>query len=200
MGLCKLADLKDRLSISGTAEDAALNEAIQDASRMVERHCNRTIQTPGTTITEYHDGELGTLYLKCFPAVSILSVKVALDYDFAGTDALIANEGYRLHADRGRLLRLPDGTMWEPGTEVVEVKYTGGYSDPDSLTGGHAAPPDSIQSACLLQAAEMYKRRKDPGYKSADGAMGGVTFGYAPDVKVIEAAQQLLVGERRILA
>lgn len=202
MALAKLASIKQRLEISGTAQDAELAAALSAASAMVEQYCNRTIEYVSAGFTEYYSGGLSTIHLRAFPVVTLTSVKVALDYDFSGADALVADEEFRLHAARGRLLRLPDGMAWECGSDAVQVIYKGGYCSPEEVTppGGTSYPPTNIQEAVLIQAVELYKRRRDPGYKSADGAAGNITFGYAPDVEVVKAAQALLIGERRILA
>ena len=197
--LAVLSDLRTQLNISGTDEDARLTTALNTATAMLEQHCRRRLEYVAADQTETYDGGDGTIYLLRWPVTTIVSVKEDLDGDFASVDALVSGTDYRLIADRGRLLRLPSGLAWLCGDRSVQVIYRGGWADPNSAApSGTSHPPQHVQSACLLQAAECYKRRSDPGYKAAEGAAGGIQFGYSPDMKLVEAAEAVIASERRV--
>lgn len=199
MALAGLSECKTLLGISGTADDAVLTLCLRHASAAIERHCRRTIEYAAADRTETYDGGAAEILLRCWPVTSVVSVKEDADGDWAGATALTADTDYRLFAERGALLRLTQGATWTEGRQTVQAVYRGGYLGPDATpVSGVSTAPTHIQEAVLLQARELWVRRREPGYKIVEGMAGGMNSGFATPVTLLEAVKELLVGERRV--
>ena len=205
MYLALLSDLKARLG-TDTSQDGLLGQALRGAGAALDRYSGRALLylapaegEDGETV--YFDGDVFDLLLKRFPVIGDPVVTVATDYDFEGTDALVADEDYRLDRVRGRIIRVPKGLRWPAGEQIIQVaNLLGGYYDPvltaEEAPEGVAVVPEDIQEAALLTAVDLYKRRDEPGYKVVWGS-GEQSAGYAPEVKLLPVVKELMAGERR---
>lgn len=198
MALALLTDLKTRLGIDGAGLDAVLNQALRGAGAMLNTYCGRRLEYADADATEQFDGGGWDLRLARFPLVGAPIVKIAADYNFAAAAALTAGADYVADPVRGVLTRLPDGARWPAGRCTIQVVYRGGYVDPATtpLPTGTQYAPAHIQEAALLTAADLYRRRDEPGYKVVWSA-GEVSGGFAPAVELLPAVKALLRGERR---
>jgi len=200
--LATLTQLKSWLSIDESGEDSVLTAALETASDMIAQHCNRTIEYVDADLTEQFDGGVSELLTQAWPIVSVASVKYSETYDFAGATAETADSDYHVVSTRGRIARLPLGTLWTKGVQCWQVVYRGGYWPPDAVgdkPDGVADLIDKFVKACLLQAAELRNRMTEPGYKVVEGLVGGAgNVGYAPDMELVKSVKALLVGERRV--
>lgn len=198
MPLATRSELKTTLGIADTVNDAGLDLALRAATAMLDRYCDRVLSYEASDAVEQYDGGGWEVRLKRWPVTHLVSVKEASDYNFAGATALTANTDFYAVTTRGRLIRLPMEARWIAGFGVVQVTYRGGYSDPGGAPVPQVSyPPAHIQSACLLQAAELWKRRREPGYQVVFG-VGEVSGGYAPPTELLPSVKELLRGERRI--
>jgi len=165
---CQLADIKAEMpeaGLSGTTDyDAALTQAITDASRLIDDEVARWpgFFYPSTDDqTRYFDGS-GELDLQTDEIVSITSVSVAEQgditqlTDWSATDYIT----YPLnHTAKSKpITRLSinrfgntDKAAWYGFPKAVKIVGVFGYS---------ATPPAQIARACRIQAIRYYMRAK----------------------------------------
>lgn len=202
MALAGLASFKRRLGrdTGDTSEDVLLSGILDGVTAMIEQHCQRALEYVDADATEYYHGGAGTILLRRWPVTTIASVKEDSEYDWAAATALVADEDYRLQAERGRLIRLPFGSTWLEGPDVVQVIYRGGYLGPDATpVSGVSVAPEHIQEAVLQQGAELFKRRKDLGAYST--GLTGINAGsmvFYSGFDLLPGVKGLLEGERRL--
>jgi uncharacterized phiE125 gp8 family phage protein len=146
MSLDTLANVKARLGITTSVDDALL-AALQDAAdAWIAEHCQRDFA--GGTFTEYHPGG-AVLFLRNFPVQSISSVKADAGYGF-GASTVVPASAYVAHLERGVIVSLCGDLAlralaglppwnWSPST--VEVVYS---------TATSAVPADVRQAYALL--------------------------------------------------
>lgn len=199
MPIAKLADLKARLGISDSGEDALLTAVLEGVSALFDAELERTLLAEDADITETHDGGGWDVRLRRWPVTSVVSVKEAADYDWASATALAADSDYRVDAGRGVLTRLPDGSRWLDGPDVVQVIYRGGYWDPAQSSFEFDAVPAHIQEAALLQAQELYRRIKagELDATSVTAAGPGGSVGRSRAVGILPLVKTLLRPEYR---
>lgn len=135
--LIGLADAKEHLRITGTADDAQLLAFCHRASDAADAYTGKLWRR--TTVTaELHDGD-GTpvLQLDCRPVLSVTSVTES------GTS--VASTGWVLDAAAGLLVRgtTTARSVWAVGTQNVSVTYMAGPA-------GGVVPDDVIQGALEL--------------------------------------------------
>lgn len=198
--LAKLADLKLRLDITDTSQDSLLTGLLTSVGTLLNAYTSRTLEYAGAPTVEYFDGDGFDLRLRAFPlsTSASLAVRVADGASDFATPADEDAELYAVNRARGVLTRLPRGARWPDGVQNLRVTYTGGYTDPGGASvSGLAAVPTHVQEAALLQAVELYNRRKEPGYKTV-WASGEQNAGYAPDVQLLTIVKQMLAEELRI--
>ena len=162
MSLDTLANVKARLGVTTSADDALLGQLQDSADQWVDESCNRDFA--GGTYTEYHPGCASYLYLRNFPVQSVTSVKVDPAYAF-GAGTLLPTTAYVVHAERGvvqsllgpwdlcaayRGLVLPGVVPWARGPRVVQVVYS-------TATG---AVPADVRAAYAQLIGHWYRRVK----------------------------------------
>ncbi len=147
MSLDTLANVKTRLGITATADDALLVLLQNAADRWVSNYCGR--EFGGGTYTEYHPGGSEFVHLKNFPVQSVTTVNVDPGYVF-GAGTVVSPSSYVVHAERGVIQSLVgpfappaerQGLVnryvahWTRGPRVVQVVYTvaTGAADADVL-------------------------------------------------------------------
>lgn len=157
-----------------TTEDAALEMAIEAASRMVDAFTNRRFWQDGSVVVRYYtyrspfgrryvdSYEMPTLYLPDDISTST-GLVVATDGDDDGTyeDTWTLDDDFTL----GPANAAADS---EPWTAIAEMS-NGEFSFPTNPRGikitakfGWAAVPTAVEQATLLQANRLYKRRHSP--------------------------------------
>jgi len=194
-GYTTLADLKARLGITDTSDDAALELAIESASRTIDGFCRRRFFTTTSDETRYFTAGASDVL---FPGdvVSVTSLKT--DEDSNGTYEVTwaANTDYVLEpfnaALDGRpytlIRRHPLGSYLFP-TAIRAVQIVGKF--------GFPAVPTAVKEACEIQAAEFFKRL-------TEGPQPDLTFEGAPQrpgpSRYLERSAQLHVEQyRRVL-
>lgn len=170
--LTTLANLKERLGISGTstsAPDAYLENLIDRASTIVERHVGRELGS--ATYTEYYDGD-GTRYmnLRHGPVTSVTSVScITYDSDGNETATALAVGDYFVRGDETDW-HLPgwleqNGSHWIPGQRNYKVVYVAGYT----------TFPEDLEQCALHVCVWLKNKREDTATDSRD--VGGGTIG-----------------------
>lgn len=195
--LCTLAQLKARMGVAVSDDDALLTAIITGVSARLARACGR--QTPDgapclekTSVTEVLsaiDNDQRVLMLRAFPVVSITSIKEGLYNDFSDSDALVAGTSYHVELARGILHRI--GGAWLRGPQTVQAIYVGGYTAAGDTPGaGETALPGDLVDAAVQQCQYLASRRDEMGATGIDaGQGGGVTWASAykllPDVAAV---------------
>ena len=90
---CDLAAFKDRLSLTGTGDDAALLPLLEYTSRAIDDFCNRFFYVK--TETRYYDGSASPLVLD-LDLISVTSLKTDNDESSASWETTWASTDYEL--------------------------------------------------------------------------------------------------------
>jgi hypothetical protein len=174
--ICTLADVKDRLGESGAEHDTLLNRLIASLESLFDSYTGRHLIVPSADVTEYYSGRGPLLQIRRYPVVSITSIKEAVDYDFTGADALVADTDYRIVNDgrNGIILRIY--SVWDALSDSIQVVYKGGYCAAGVTPGeGETALPDDLREAAIEQATFFFKRRDDLGLSSVSFQGGSIS-------------------------
>ena len=150
-----LAEIKDHLRVSGTAEDSLLTLYAQMAREAVEDETWRALM-PQTWML-YLPGwpANGVIELPRPPLVSVTSIKYT---DEDGVEATLAASNYRVDTARepGRVVLAPNGE-WPSdvldSVNGVAVEFVAGYADASAV-------PVTAKAAILLQIGEIYANRE----------------------------------------
>jgi hypothetical protein len=171
--LCLITDIKTRLGI-GAEFDTILTAIVAGTTGLFEAFCNRKLILPAANVTEYLPGGGEFIQLRCYPIVSITTLKETYgDFDFTNATALVANTDYRIVAGgmTGIIQRMY--TAFPDGLDAVQAVYKGGYvASGTSPSTGETAVPADLKELAILQCCHLFKRRDDIGLSSVS-AMGG---------------------------
>lgn len=170
--LTTLSNLKERLGITGTSDDAQLTNIIARASTMIEARLGRPILS--ATYTEDYDGTGGhVLTLRKGPIQSVTSVS-SLEWSSAttATATAVADDTYRVAGKADEGWRLPgyivaDGWHW---TRSIPREWRVVY------VAGFTTVPYDIENLCLDVCVWLRNQRKDTGNASRDVGAGGESF------------------------
>lgn len=186
---CSVADLKARLGITDTTDDAIITEAVDAASRAVEEITGRYFWNAADTRT-YVPQSVTRLPLD--DIVSVTSLQVDRDGDGVFEETWTQGADYVLEVSPGRYNPSARGEQW-PYTEAVVV--TGGKLFPFTWmwshlnrvqvagTFGWPAVPSAVVQATLIAAADLF-RFKDAQFGVAGfGEFGVVRVGQNTMVK-----------------
>jgi len=172
--ICTLADVKNRLGITDTENDATLARLITGIEDLFESYCRRPLIVTAADVTEYYGCQGGQLLqLDRYPLVSISSIKLTCDYDFDSADAMTEDDEYRIikGGRTGIVSRIYAG--WPEMPDAVQVIYRGGYCSAGQAPGeGEHQLPADLREAAIEQASFIFKRRDDIGL-SGVGFQGG---------------------------
>lgn len=178
--LVTVADLKEFSGLGGTNRDAALERAINAASREVQEYlgrklCDSSLADPWTR-TEFHTLSALTneLWLLDWP---IVSATVYEDAGRAYSTALTANTDYVLDKPNGRIYRVGSGggaVAWACGFEAIKVVGVLGYRDSAGLPAAAAPVPPDIKDAVCWIAARIFNEgeRRQQDVQSVTDATG----------------------------
>lgn len=187
-GYATLPDLKRRLSIEDTSEDAVLEQVIEAASRAIDAYTDR--QFYATSATRYFTAESSELLfvddLLTVTTLKTLSANSSgtrtYGYTWATTDYDL--EPYN-STPKTMIQVNPSGAYTFPtDRKGVEIVGSWGYS---------STTPDDINEACLIQAARLFKRKDSPF-----GVIGTPETGVARIPTVDQDVRQLIQRYRRL--
>lgn len=178
--LTSLARLKDRLTITDTTKDAALERIINGATGYIERYCNRRFKrtTHTNEVHTIHARGQDLLSLKQIPVISIS----ALEYR-AGTPATpswtgFTTDQFEISGDGSAGLVRVYGTV-PFGTNSVRATYIAGYLiDFTAITDitKHTLP-DDLSDICERIATKLWKRREAEGKTQESFESSSVSWG-----------------------
>jgi len=171
--ICTLADIKDRLGITDTENDLAINRVIAGLEEIFNNYTRRKLLVNATDVTEYFSACGNRLQLNRYPVVSITSIKQVIDYDFDNADALTVDSDYRLvgNGRSGIIYRM--FISWLEVPDSIQVVYKGGFCSAGQTPGeGEFAMPADLREVAIEQASFIFKRKDDIGLSST-GFQGG---------------------------
>ena len=150
-----LAEIKDHLHISSTAEDSLLTLYAQMAREAVEGECWRALmpQTWDLYLPGWPAG--GVIEIPRPPLQSVTSIKYT---DDEGAVHTFAASNYRVDtaSEPGRVVLAPDAD-WPSdaldSSNPVVVRFVAGYADASAV-------PGMAKAAILLQVGEIYANRE----------------------------------------
>ena len=157
-GYATLAELKERLGVGDTADDAPLEAVITAVSRLIDEETGRHFYATGSETRYYTAGDHDILFL---PDDVLTLTSLATDDDgdrvyettWASTDYDL--EPYNT-TPKTMIQLAPNGTRTFPTIRRgVAIVGTFGFN----ATGEH---PDPIREACLILAARFFKRKDAP--------------------------------------
>ena len=150
-----LAEIKDHLRVSGTAEDSLLTLYAQMAREAVEEETWRALMPQTWTLYLAGWPADGIIELPRPPLASVTSIKYT---DEDGVEATLAASNYRVDTARepGRVVLAPNGE-WPSdvldSVNGVAVTFVAGYADASAV-------PPMAKAAILLQIGEIYANRE----------------------------------------
>lgn len=188
-----VGELKARIGIGDSIDDATLAAVLEAVSRGIDNHCGRFFyQTAaGTARTYTPKNGVSVLIDDC---VSLSAV--AADHDGDRTyEETWQTTDYDLLPENAAADGLP---YWE-----LAITPNGSYTLPAGvrkglkLTGvwGWPAAPDPVKEACLIQASRVFKRKDSPFGITGSPELGQMRLGrFDPDVAwLLEPYRQIAV-------
>ena len=155
-----VADLKTRMRVGGTSEDALIAEYIVTATTMLEDYTRRSFVEQSHTlkidqIQNYQfDGSRSTIYLGMPKIIAVQSLKF---FDGDNVSTTVASSEYFVDLENGRITP-NEGEAWQldqRSLNAIEVSYTGGYV----ADGNGSDLPSAIKTAVGMLAMYLYESR-----------------------------------------
>jgi hypothetical protein len=182
-GYCTLAELKEILRILDTVDDELLEARINEASRVIDTHCNRRFYADATASARLFTSIDGsTIFVDDISSTSGLVVKsdAAGDGTYATTIAAADFQAEPLNAI----------VKGNPITSIAS-RISGAFSMAAVPAGcqvtakwGWPAVPDPVHSACLILAGRLVKRGDSLLGVAGFGELGAITVrAIDPDVE-----------------
>lgn len=186
-----VTEFKARLGITGSGQDAVLQQAIDAASRQVESWAGRVFNKTETAVARYFTAKYGDLLeLPDFISVSEIAVDggartwttvwAATDYDLYPFDADDDGKPYT------EIRTAPTGTLLF-GSYPRGVRVTAIWGWPEV--------PAVIREATALQATRLYKRKDAPF-----GVIGSTELGQFQTISKIDPDVLAMVAPYRPFA
>jgi hypothetical protein len=189
-GYTTKAIIKARLNITGTAQDAAIDDVILAASREIDGWTGQTFAKDATDTIRYVTARFDDV-ITVPPMVTLTALAVDRGNDLY--DTAWATTDYVLHPRNA-------AATSEPFTEIRRA-FNGRYAFPVDLpfavrvTGifGWPSVPVAIAQACALQASRLWARTLAPLGLAGSGEFGLTAIATVdPDVKVLLAPFRVL--------
>ena len=134
MSLDTLSNVKARLGLTTSADDALLNLLRESADAYIGQYCGRNFEAG--TFTELHDGGSSAVRLRNYPVASVTSLRVDPASDF-GSETEWAATDYFIDAERGLILS-KCGAFTKSVTPSVRVVYTTSAAVPADVKQAYA--------------------------------------------------------------
>ncbi|MGW2206758.1 phage head-tail connector protein [Streptomyces sp. NPDC001774] len=178
------AELKARLNISDSGDDAALAEAVAAASRHVELYCHRQFNDAGSVSARtFRPSVLGCfVHVHDFSTATGLIVKTD-DDDDGVFETTWTGADFELEPADG----IKDGVPGWPFTRLVRVgsrrfPELGRRSVQVTARWGWAQVPQPVREASLILAEELWKLKDAPFGVAGFGQFGSVRVRENPKV------------------
>lgn len=193
-GYCDSEELRDWLNLSDTDETFAVESAIESASRDIDRYCGRRFYTDtAATARVFHPTTYYLAHVHDFHTTSGLVIKTDTGND--GTYATTwTTTDYQLEPlnalnDAGETvpydtIRAVDALTFPTGHARPAVQVTAQW--------GWASTPTPVKTACLMQAAKLFRRRNTPEGIASSPEFGAIRV----SVRMDPDAEKLLAPYR----
>jgi hypothetical protein len=155
MKLASIPDLKIFLDKTDSEADLLLAMIIEASSASFEGYTNRWFQKMSRT--QYFDSGGTILQLRAFPIDMTVATVVTIDNDIQ-----VSDDDYYVSPDKGYIEFQTSTVKGEP--REISVSYTGGYEWTSG--SGRLDVPIDLMFACLLQAALVFRNRRNLGVVS----------------------------------
>lgn len=173
MLLASLSNTKLFLEITATNYDTLLSLLLAQISKRVETFLNRDLEKKARTT--YYDAGRKMYFLSAYPIDSLLTLTIVND-----TTTQVLNTDYYAWYDEGLIEFATIPVQTRP--KQMTFTWTGGYANT------YAVPAD-IQMAVIMQAAFVFRRRKDIGLTSISMPDGSISVNapteLLPEVKAV---------------
>jgi hypothetical protein len=158
-----LANLKARLGITDTTDDAILSAVLEGVSRWVDAHCGRHFYKVAAQV-RYYTPEVGDLlFTDDLTAVTTLKTDEDGDRIYERTWATTDFDLLPFNAPSQsqpqpytRIATTPKGLYSFPAGQAKSVELTADFG---YVTGASTAAPPMILEAALLQSERLFKRK-----------------------------------------
>ena len=153
-------DFKTYIGISGSGQDTNIDNAIDGASRQVDRICGRHFWQDGS-VTDKHYTPVSNLFLETADISTATGLIVKLDTTDNGTHdtTLTINTDFILTPVNPRVV---SGTSYEPYTQIKILDTRSINNVKVTAKFGFVAVPEDVQQATLIQALRLFKRKDTP--------------------------------------
>ena len=168
-GYITLAELKTYLGISGSGQDANLENAIEGASREIDAICGRFFFQTSSEVKYFTPISRTYLEIPDLSSTSGLEVKIDTNDDGTHDTTLTINTDFYLKPlDAGE--NEVEGVERQPYTHIFILDSRSSERfDPDivksvKVTGlwGFSGKPNAIKQATFIQSARLFKRKDAP--------------------------------------
>ncbi len=165
------AQLKTYLGLSGTAQDTNLDNAINSASRQIDKFCDRRFWQDGSATVKLYNPD--SLFIATVDDISTTTgLIVKLDTTDNGTHdtTLTLNTDYVLKPSNPTEHVVSDTTYYYPQNEIhilatrSSERFDLKIQNNIQVTAkfGFSAVPEAISQATLIQATRLFKRKDAP--------------------------------------
>lgn len=190
--LARLTDLRERLGLEDSVDDALLTRLLAAFTAHAEQACNRHFGRSATATFRF-SGDQTEVIVDRYPIESITTIALRE----AGESSFTTQTGlsYRLDEAAG-LISFVDGP---PGTarDDARVTFIGGYVLPGgTVSTGQTALPKDIEHAALEQCAHWYRNRDRLGLNSVSGD-GSVSL--PTNLHLLPSVEEILKPYRRLV-
>lgn len=164
-------DLKAYLGLSGTAQDTNIDNAINGASRQIDKFCDRRFWQDDTVQVKYYN-PTNDFYLTVDDISTTTGLIVQLDTTDDGTydTTLTLDTDYILKPINPQIHKISNTTYYYPQNELqIIATRSSERFDPLIIKNvkitakfGWSKVPEAISQACLIQATRLFKRKDTP--------------------------------------
>tara|TARA_Y100000052_G_C2929913_1_gene73708 strand:+ start:78 stop:716 length:639 start_codon:yes stop_codon:yes gene_type:complete len=169
-GYVSTADLKNYIGITGSGQDTNISNAVQSASRQIDRICRRRFWQDSTVQVRTFT-PISNIFLEVPDISTTTGLIVKTDSTDNGTydTTLTINTDFIVTPTNPRLLGTGSGEH-EPFTQIRILNTRSSERfDPDIINNvqitakfGFAVIPEDIKQATLIQALRLFKRKDTP--------------------------------------
>ena len=179
MKLAPVADLKTFLDLTVATYDTFLGTLLDQVSLRIENFLNRKMEKVARSV--YFNAGRRTYHLPAYP----IDLTAALSVTYDGTAQTI-NDDYWVWEDEG-LIEFQSPLSYSEPKQVL-IAWTGGYAATENI-------PSDVQMAVIMQAAFVFRRRKDIGVSSISLPDGSLSVNVP--LKLLSEVENMLRPYRR---
>tara|TARA_R110002020_G_scaffold55503_2_gene153925 strand:+ start:971 stop:1594 length:624 start_codon:yes stop_codon:yes gene_type:complete len=165
------ADLKTYIGLSGTGQDTNIDNAIDGASRLIDKICGRHFWQDSSVTDKFYT-PINEYYLEIDDMSTTTGLVVKTDTNDDGTHnkTLTLDTDFVLKPFNPQVHKISSTTYYYPQTEIhILGTRTSERFDPKIIKNvkvtakfGWSAVPEAIQQATLIQATRLWKRKDTP--------------------------------------